>query len=370
MSTYKVIQDIEAEDKLVGPLTLRQFIYAGIAAICLYLSFLAVTKGATFMLVIFLPIAGTTGFFAFPWGKDQPTEVWALAKIRFALKPRKRIWDQSGVKEMVTVTVPKKVERALTDGLNQDEVRSRLSALADTIDSRGWVVKNVNLNSYDQATYAPAVSDRLVDASALPQEVSNVDVQAADDILDEAANPIAAHFDSMINASSAAHRQQLMAQMRQPTVAAQPQPAAPQAPNDYWFMQQQPAVAAGQASFASAPVVAPSAAVNPPLVPQAATPTAEEEALVKKFKAENSSQTAAYSHMKTLRTPEEIQEDEARQAVAVAQAAAVAKPPVTPKDQAVIINLAQNDDLDVATIARQAHKQAEGDSNEVVISLH
>jgi len=40
MATYKVIQDIEAEDKLVGPLTLRQFIYAAIAAICGYLSFL------------------------------------------------------------------------------------------------------------------------------------------------------------------------------------------------------------------------------------------------------------------------------------------------------------------------------------------
>ncbi|MGH7158305.1 MAG: PrgI family mobile element protein [Candidatus Saccharimonadales bacterium] len=33
MATYKVIQDIEAEDKILGPLTLRQFIYAGVAAI-------------------------------------------------------------------------------------------------------------------------------------------------------------------------------------------------------------------------------------------------------------------------------------------------------------------------------------------------
>ena len=33
MATYKVIQDIEAEDKLIGPLTLRQFIYAGYAFI-------------------------------------------------------------------------------------------------------------------------------------------------------------------------------------------------------------------------------------------------------------------------------------------------------------------------------------------------
>lgn len=52
MATYKVIQDIEAEDKLVGPLTLRQFVYAGIAAVSGYLGFLMATKGAPFMLAV------------------------------------------------------------------------------------------------------------------------------------------------------------------------------------------------------------------------------------------------------------------------------------------------------------------------------
>ena len=46
MATYKVLQDIEAEDKLLGPLTLRQFVYGAIAVICLYLSYFLTTKGA------------------------------------------------------------------------------------------------------------------------------------------------------------------------------------------------------------------------------------------------------------------------------------------------------------------------------------
>src|SRR5262245_43987443 len=99
MASYKVIQDIEAEDKLVGPLSLRQFIYAGIAALCGYLSFFSLSKGLGLLLFIFVPPMLFTGFFAFPFGRDQPTEVWALAKIRFFLKSRKRIWDQSGVKD-------------------------------------------------------------------------------------------------------------------------------------------------------------------------------------------------------------------------------------------------------------------------------
>jgi hypothetical protein len=372
MATYKVIQDIEAEDKLVGPLTLRQFIYAGIAALCLYLSFLSYTKHAAFMMAIFLPVAFSTGFFAFPWGKDQPTEIWALAKIRFYLKPRRRIWDQSGAKEMVTVTAPRVVERHLTDGLDQLEVRSRLTALASTIDSRGWAIKNVNVNlstPQNQARY----SDRLVAASAMPQDVSNVDIRASDDILDERANPIAQQFDNMINAAETAHRQQIMAQMQNPTPPPTPAPQPPQnqptqvQPADYWFMNQ-PATAPGQAQFIDAPVVAPGASM-PPVIPQAAIPTPEEQAMIDHFKQENASQTIAYGHLKTVKTPEQLAaeaaQERARQAAEVA-----AKPKVTPKDQAAIINLANNDDLDVATIARQAHKQVEMDDGEVIISLH
>jgi hypothetical protein len=367
MATYKVIQDIEAEDKLVGPLTLRQFIFAGISAICLYLSFLSLTKHAAFLLALFLPIAAFTGFFAFPWGRDQPTEVWALAKIRFALKPRKRIWDQSGAKDLVTITVPKKIERMLTNGLDQDEVRSRLSALADTIDTRGWAIKNVNVNmtSYS-AVMSGGVSDRLVGASSLPQAVSDVDVRASDDIMDASANPIAQHFDTMINASSQAHRQQIINQLQQPAAPpAAPAPTPSQPANNYWFMNQGASVP-GQATFVDAPVVVPGMQ-QPVRAPQALAPTAEEEALVAKFKAENSNQTVAYGHMKVIKTSEELAAEAAQ--AAVAQAAAAVKPPVTPVNQAAIINLAQNNDLDVATIARQAHKQAEDNDGEVVISL-
>lgn len=361
MATYKVIQDIEAEDKLVGPLTLRQFVYAGIAATCSYFSFLSVTKHAAFMLVIFLPVALFTGFFAFPWGRDQPTELWALAKIRFLLKPRRRIWDQSGVKELVTITVPKKVEQILTDGLDQTEVKSRLHALADTIDSRGWAIKNVNVNLSVQPAAVLPSSDRLVDASAFPQEVSSIDVRASDDILDESANPVAQHFNDMMNASAQTKRQQLMAQLQDSaTAVTQPAPTGP--PNNYWFLQQ-PTPVPGQATFVDTPVVAPGVEPITPAIPHAATPTAEEQAMVEKFKAESHGQSAVYGRMKTVLTPEELAE-----AAASRPTPAPAKPTVTPQDQAAIMNLAQNDDLDVATIARQAHKQQD-DDNEVVISF-
>jgi hypothetical protein len=358
MATYKVIQDVEAEDKLVGPLSLRQFIYAGIAALSGYLGFLLTTKHAAFMLAIFVPITLICGFFAFPWGQDQPTEVWALAKIRFMLKPRRRVWDQSGAKELVTVTAPKRIERHLTNGLNQDEIRSRLSALANTIDSRGWAVKNVNVN-LSPASMLPDTSDRLVSVSSLPQEVTTIDVRASDDMLDPMANPIAQQFDSMINASATAHRQQLVAQIQ---TNDSTQDHRQQPPADYWFMHQGPTVP-GQATFVDASVVSPGADSNAPAIPHAAAPTPEEEALVAKFKSENHSLSAAYGHMKTVKTPEQLAE-EAR------AAAANAKQAVTPEKQAAIMNLASIDDQSVATIARRAHEEVGGSDDEVVVSLH
>ncbi len=374
MATYKVLQDVEAEDKLIGPLTLRQFIYAGIAILCLWLTGVAISKHVPFLAIPFLPVAGVAGFFAFPWGRDQPTEIWALAKIRFLIKPRRRVWDQSGAKELVTITVPKKIERTLTNGLNQDEVRSRLNALASTIDSRGWAIKNanVNLSMGLPAAGATVASDRLVPASSLPQQVNDVDVRASDDILDPGTNPVAQHFDSMIQAASTAHRQQLLAQMQQP-VAASPaaaaatvSTAAAQPAADYWFMHPAAAVP-GQATFADTPMIAPGAQVVAGGLPQAAMPTADEEALALRLKAahEHDDDPATYGHMKVLKTPEQLAEE---QAAMVAAQAAAAKPAVTPATQAAILNLSENNDLDVATIARQAQK-AQQDEGEVVISL-
>ena len=203
MATYKVIQDIEAEDKLIGALTLRQFIYAAIAIFFAYLSFMMMLKKVYLGAILFMPITAVAGFLCWPWSLNQPTEVWALSKIRFFLKPHKRIWDQSGAKQLVTITAPKKNEKFRQSELSQTEVRSRLKALADVIDSRGWAIKNVNVNLYPQPL--PLVpsedSDRLIDIASLPQEVPAIDVQSTDDILDES-NPVSRHFDQMISSTN------------------------------------------------------------------------------------------------------------------------------------------------------------------------
>ena len=229
MASYKVIQDIEAEDKLIGPLTLRQFIYGCAGAIFLYLSFLVLTKHAGVLAVFFLPVALVSIFFAFPWKLNQPTEVWALAKVRFLFKPRRRIWDQSGIKELVEITAPKKIHDYLGEPLSQTEVKSRLTALAGLIDTHGWAIKNVGLDSVGQIN-----SDRLIDISSLPVEVPSVDIQAADDVLDEVNNPVAHHFNEMIDASTQAHKQHIRQELQDGIGSGNTSSLSP--PHDYWFL--------------------------------------------------------------------------------------------------------------------------------------
>lgn len=399
MASYKVLQDIEAEDKLLGPLTLRQFIYGGVAGVTLYFCYFLATHGATFLAIPFLPVAAIGAFFAFPWGRDQPTEVWALAKVRFALKPRRRIWDQSGTKELVTITVPKQIAVDYTNGLSQSEVRSRLRALATTVDSRGWAIKNTNVNlSASSALGGVPQSDRLVGPTTLPQPIDETDVQAADDILDEKNNASAQRLDSLISQSAREHRDRIVQNLQGDN--SQPAPA-----NNYWFLNQP-----GQAAQVPNGAVTFNTQVVTPGMPQTQTAAgpapviapAEEANIVAELETHKKEAGGAtfFGHLHSIQplsaqpqaapvaTPPQVTpvpaapQAPAPNAQTVPTNAAAAPPqtaplngqatpvppPVTPATQAAILKLASNDDLDVATIAREAERTAAQD--EVVIKLH
>lgn len=247
MATYKVLQDIEAEDKLIGPFTLKQFIFAGITIIIGFIGFQILISGAPAfimvpMLILLLPFFLLFGFLAAPIGRDQSTETWLLARLRFLFKPRTRIWSQDGYNELVTITVPKKIETVYTKDFTQDEVHSRLRALANTVDSRGWAVKNVSTNLFNQPDYiqtSAASSDRLLDPASMPQQVPTINVLPSDDIMDTENNATAQHFQQMIQESSNDIKKQAIDNMQvpsQPLAQAMSDSTAVNQPEDYYFM--------------------------------------------------------------------------------------------------------------------------------------
>lgn len=353
MATYKVLQDIEAEDKFLGPLTLKQFIFAAVTAICLYVNFIALAKHIPFLLLFFVPPMTVTAFLAWPWSRDQPTEVWLLAKIRFFFKPRRRIWNQSGTSEPVTITVPKRVEHQYTNNLSQTEVKSRLKALADTIDSRGWAIKNANVSVSNSRDYInDGTTDRLIIPDSMSQNPLVADVQAEDDMMDLQANPVAQNFDQMMAASAAAHRQDILNTVQN----ANHKTAKKSPPEDYWFMNEHdnselPSL--GLTKF-------PAQTIHPGEEGhQAAVPTKKEKELLDKVQQKDEDNHTAYGNMRTIRPLNGHEEKNANKHNPNSVA--------TAPDPA-ILHLANNDDLNISTIARQARRQ-QNNEGEVEIPL-
>ncbi len=365
MATYKVLQDIEAEDKFLGPLSLKQFIYASISVVCGYLSFLALTKGIWIIAAIFSPVITFGIFLAWPWAKDQPTEIWLLAKIRFFLKPRRRIWDQSGLKELVTITVPKKIEKHLTDGLSQYEVKSRLHALANTIDSRGWAVKNINVNLFSQPSYVlnQTDSDRLIDPTTIPQDLPNYDSSAVIDILDEQNSPTAQNFSQMMAKSNDLHRQQISTKMSGALSGSNiPNTQQPNT-QDNWFIGQNPKDDQNLSN---------SAKPYPTLEGTINSQSKDEEALLEKIHEFKSQPNPANYHERNIKPKHQNDQKSSHKRKSGVDNSNHTTDQVisTPTPDPAILNLANNDDLSVATIARQAEKNRKlTTDDEVIITL-
>ena len=394
MAVHKVPQDVEADDKFLGPLTFKQFLFAGGVVVFGYLSFLTITKAFVVSPIFIVPTLGFAAL-AFPWSKEQPTELWLAARIRFFLKPRRRIWDQSGVKELVTITAPVRPAHTYTDGLSQTEVRSRLSALATMVDSRGWASKNSNQN----LTISKPVtedSDRLVAPLAEEVDEKTATLHATVDVLDPTQGSVAQNLDSMIKKSEQERKEHTQEVLEKARKKAEDQTQS----QDFWFMnqsQQAPTVVAPAQTQGSQPTATAAA----PIKPVSQITKADEEALLDKVheKQHREELQAHSSHEKVIQPagmpapaaaypPAQPQQPTtaaqpvsqpkpvAQQPAPTPQPATQPEPaqpqaqqtPVNPQANPDIMQLSTSNDLNIETIARQANKNE--DDGEVVISLH
>ena len=118
--------------------------------------------------------------------------------------------------------------------------------------------------------------------------------------------------------------------------------------------------------------------------PTAGEPSGDEVALVARLRSQNQAQQASYSHLRTVQPvnsgqliADSGQPDNSangQQLMANSQPPAADSYPPTASGYSTpdpaILTLANNNDLNVSTIAREAKKAKGGDSDEVVISLH
>ena len=154
MADYKVPQDVEADDKLLGPFSFRQFVYLLIAGGCIAL---AVGLFQLFPLLGIIPIIPALFFvvLALPLKKDQPMETYLAAIVSYYLKPRTRIWVPGQRESTIDIGAPKIVDDSKARDITSEEATHRLSFLADIVDTEGQAIRN-NLNRVNDEVVAEA----------------------------------------------------------------------------------------------------------------------------------------------------------------------------------------------------------------------
>lgn len=131
---FKVPQNIDLEDKIVGPLTLIQFLFVLGGGLVDYLLYLTIHGGLIFW-ILAVPIAIIALAFAFVKIQDQPLTHFIKAGLVYLSKPKKRVWQRHGLVKPVVYAAPKKVQTQTAPTKRRVE-KSELEQLAQRLDTR------------------------------------------------------------------------------------------------------------------------------------------------------------------------------------------------------------------------------------------
>jgi len=355
MAQYKVPQDVEAEDKLLGPFTFRQFVYLMIIG---GLVGLGVLFWGIFppLIIILVPPILLLGALALPIKKDQPMETYLSAVVSFYLKPHTRIWEPGEPESTIQITTPKKIEEKRTKDLDEDEAMRRLSFLADIVDTEGYAIKGVTPNSaVKEEVYAEASDtlDMFDNPTASNSSINQTLEASSSSVREEAINQMRAAIERNANLST---RNATISHMNRPeTHQSQPQttpqssttnaPQPPSLPSNPTINQPSQPTPQNQT-----PPTAQQTTFDDPLSDEAVKTNdtiIKPDSIIAEIKAEQ----AEAKRQEEIRRQEQIQK-------------------TTANADPNIVNLANNKDFSIETIAKQAKRIKEKKDDEVYISLH
>ncbi len=330
MAQYKVPQDVEADDKLLGPFTFRQFVYLLIAAALIALA-VGLFQIYPLLAIIPAPIIILLLAISLPLKKDQPMETYLAALVSYYLKPRKRTWTSGQPESTITITAPKVQEKVRTRDISGEEATHRLSFLADIVDTEGRAIGNIDSSPMrdDLAAEADAVADIFEDSS----QYRNIDAALEKD-------KTSRHAEAMENMRKAIAANEAPLQPQQAPTISRHYDTEPQAFNP---------------ARAAAPNV-PTAPGQPAPIQQSAP--VQQPAPNPAFDAPNYN-----SPVVVLPDPSMFKKEEPKASVRTENV------PSKPQKQD-IINLASNQDFTVSTIAQEAKRLKGKGDGEVFISLH
>ncbi len=135
---FKVPQNIDMADRIVGPLTLVQFLYLLLGGIIVYILFSIIAPvNGTLFLVLAGPVALFTLALTFLRIQDQPFPKFVAAFFIFLVKPKLRVWHREGFDPELVITKDDKSKKAATPHKNIK--RSELERLVLAVDTGGHI---------------------------------------------------------------------------------------------------------------------------------------------------------------------------------------------------------------------------------------
>ena len=139
---YKVPQNIDIEDKIVGPFTMRQFLYLMVGGFILYGWWnYSNTFSSPPPIYVFIPIGGPVGLLCICLAlvkiNDRPFEYFLMNMFKFLFSPKQRKWVTGYVPEAVikmdAIEAKQKKEVAKTE--------TDLDSLAKSLDQQTAEIK-------------------------------------------------------------------------------------------------------------------------------------------------------------------------------------------------------------------------------------
>lgn len=121
---FKVPQNVQREDRIVGPLTLKQMIICAIGGVIAYAIY--VSLGRHYIWITWLPpvaiVTLITLAFAFMRPLDLSFTKWILLWIEFSLLPRERKWAKASGEAIIPLEA--KLKKKKGEGEKQKKAAS------------------------------------------------------------------------------------------------------------------------------------------------------------------------------------------------------------------------------------------------------
>jgi len=234
MGQYKVPQNVETEDKILGPLSIKQFIYLIIGVLWAFLMWRLFSWFLPLAALLALPVSGMLVLLAFGQREGVPFEDYVVAFIRFLILPRKLEWQKDDAKETIVKDDKPKVAEPELKNVSQGQLKQ----LASIIDTRGGG-KDPSIQLQEEGDTAAAYAARVIgpqNAGPSPRSVEGQYATPNDDILDEAGTRSQGVNQLLHTAEVDVHKQavaqvQTALQNPQKVAPAQTQQPAAQSPN-------------------------------------------------------------------------------------------------------------------------------------------